>query len=125
MDIKSGGGATHKIGLMRSNYLDLANQSYANASSLVDYRKAIGFMDAFEFTLEPGSESKKELGRKKEQIEIDRKDALRKWESWKENLGYFEQGDVEPERTRIEVIAVGQRLDSCWDIAKRYGLFNE
>jgi hypothetical protein len=83
MEVKS--GATHKIGIMRSNYLDLANQSYANATSLTDYRKAIGFMDAFEFTLEPGSEAKKELLRNKEQIELDKKDAIRKWEQWKES----------------------------------------
>ena len=118
-------GATHKIGIMRSNYLDLANQSYANATNLTDYRKAIGFMDAFEFTLEPGSEAKKELLRKKEQIDIEKKEAIRKWEQWKSDLNYFEQYDVQPERDRIEIAAVGARLDAAWEIAKRYGLFND
>ena len=118
-------GATHKIGIMRSNYLDLANQSYANAADIIDYRKAIGFIDAFEFTLEPGSEPKKELARKKEQIDLDKKEQIRRWEQWKNGLNYFEQYDVQPERDRIEIMAVGQLLDSCWDIAKRYGLFND
>lgn len=124
MEIKSGGG-THKIGQERYKYLDLANISYANASNLTDYRKALGFMDAFEFTLEPGSEAKKELLRKKEQLEQEKKDAVQRWEQWKQGLTYFEQFDVQPERDRIEIVAVGQRLDSCWEIAKRYGLFND
>lgn len=123
VEIKS--GAPRNIGNMRSNYLDLANQSYANAQSLTDYRKAIGFMDAFEFTLEPGSEAKKELLRRKEQIDIEKKESIRKWEQWKDGLNYFEQYDVQPERDRIEIIAVGQRLDLCWEVAKRYSLFTE
>jgi len=123
VEIKS--GATHKIGIMRSNYLDMAEQSYGNAASLIDYRKSIGFMDAFEFTLEPGSESKKELLRAKELIDNDKKEQIRKWEQWKEGLNYFEQYDVQPERDRIEIMAVGRRLESCFDIAKRHGLFND
>ena len=124
MEIKSSGVA-NKIGMQRNDYLNLANISYANADSLIDYRKAIGFMDAFEFTLEPGSEAKKELMRKKETIETDRKEAVRKWEQWQSGLSYFEQNDVQRERDRIEIISVGQRLEACWDISKRYGLFND
>jgi hypothetical protein len=118
-------GATHKIGLVRSNYLDLAGQCYANAANLIDYRKSIGFMDAFEFTLEAGSEAKKEMLRKKEQIDLERKEAIRSWEQWKDGLNYFEQYDVQPERDRIEILSVGKRLDACWEIAKRYALFND
>lgn len=123
VEIKSGG--PRNMGNMRSNYLDLANQSYANAQSLTDYRKAVGFMDAFEFTLQAGSDEKKDLLRKKEEIELSKKESIRKWEAWKDGLNYFEQYDVQPERDRIEIIAVGQRLDACWEIAKRYGLFND
>ena len=124
MEIKTSGTA-NKIGLQRNEYLNLANMCYANADNLAEYRKAIGFMDAFEFTLEPGSEAKKELLRKKETIETDRKEATRKWDQWQQGLSYFEQNDVQHERDRIEIIAVGQRLEACWDISKRYGLFND
>ena len=124
MDIKSS-NISNKIGFQRNDYLNLANISYANADNLLEYRKAIGFMDAFEFTLEPGSEAKKELMRKKETVEADRVEAIRKWEQWKNGLSYFEQFDVQRERDRIEIIAVGQRLEACWDISKRYGLFND
>lgn len=122
MDIKSGGTA-NKIGIQRNEYLNLANICYANADTLTEYRKAIGFMDAFEFTLEPGSEAKKELMRTKETIENDKKESVRKWEQWQAGLSYFEQNDVQRERDRIEIIAVGQRLELCWDISKRNGLF--
>ena len=118
-------GGTNKIGITRSQWLTMAGDSYGNAGDMIDYRKAIGFMDAFEFTLEPGSEAKKELMRKKEQIELEKKDSIRSWELWKEGLSYFEQYDVQPERDKIEIRAVGQRLESCFDIAKRYGLFND
>ena len=124
MEIKSSGTA-NKIGIQRNEYLNLANISYATADNLLEYRKAIGFMDAFEFTLEPGSEAKKELFRRKETIENDKKEAVRKWEQWQTSLSYFEQNDVQRERDRIEIIAVGQRLEACWDISKRYGLFND
>jgi hypothetical protein len=124
MDIKTT-GATHKIGQERYKYLDLANISYANAQNLLDYRRANGFMDAFEFTLEPGSEAKKELMRKKETVDQERKEAVRKWEQWKEGLGFWEQEDAETERMRLEIEAVGKRLDACWEISKRYGLFND
>jgi hypothetical protein len=124
MDIKSGGTA-NKIGIQRNEYLNLANLCYANADTLTEYRKAIGFMDAFEFTLEPGSEAKKELMKAKETIINDRVEATRKWDQWQASLSYFEQNDVQRERDRIEIIAVGQRLEACWDISKRYGLFND
>ena len=118
-------GGTNKIGDTRRKYLELAGDSYAYAERLIEYEKVTGFMNAFEFTLEAGSEAKKEIMRKKEQIDIDRREAIRAWEQWKEGLSYFEQFDVQPERDKIEIKAVGQRLEACWDIGKRYGLFND
>jgi hypothetical protein len=119
------GGSGHKIGDIRQQWLEYAGNCYGNAQSLMDYRKANGFMDAFEFTLEPGSEAKREINRKKEQIEIDHKESVRKWEELKDKLGWLEQDDVKTERDRIEVLAIGQRLEVCWDVGKRFGLFND
>jgi len=124
MDIKTS-GTTHKIGQERYKYLDLANMTYANARELSDYRTPIGFMDAFEFTLEPGSEAKKEYLRKKEEVEVEKTENIRQWEKWKEGLTYFEQSDVSLQRDRIEIAAIAKKLDCCWDISKRYGLFND
>lgn len=113
------------IGEMRKNYLDLANISFANARDSHDYRSALGFMDAFEFTLEPGSEAKREILRKKEQIDQDKNENIRKWNVWKDKLGYWEQYDAQVERDKIEVMAIGERLDHCWETCKRFGLFND
>lgn len=113
------------MGDMRKNYLDLANINFANAQNPNGYRTAVGFIDAFEFTLEPGSEVKREILKKKEQIDQEKQENIRKWNIWKDKLGYWEQYDAQIERDKIEVIAVGERLDHCWEMAKRYGLFND
>jgi hypothetical protein len=63
--------------------------------------------------------------RKKETVDQERKEAVRKWDQWKEGLGFWEQEDAETERMRLEIEAVGKRLDACWEISKRYGLFND
>jgi len=116
---------SNSMGDMRKNYLDLANINFANAQGYIGYRNAVGFLDAFEFTLEPGSEVKREILKKKEQIDLDKQENIRKWKVWMEKLGYLEQNDAQLERDKIEVISIGERLDHCWEMAKRYGLFND
>lgn len=117
-------GATFKIGISRAKYLDLASEQYG-LQSPQGFKSALGHIDAFEATLDAGSESKKEWLRRKETIENDRKEAVRKWEQWKETLNYFEQFDVQPQRDVIEINSIKERLEAAWDIAKRYALFNE
>lgn len=117
-------GKTQRMGDTRKNYIDFAGHCFANAQSTIDYRKAVGFMDAFEATLEPG-DAKRDLMQKKESIENEKQDSIRKWKQWVERLGFLEQGDAEIERLRIEIAGIEERLAACWDIAKRYGLFND
>jgi len=125
MEVKTTSTSTHRIGVARFEYLNLSNICYANAADPLDYRKAIGFMDAFEFTLEPGSEAKREIAKKKETIDTERKERIQKWEQWKQGLTYFEQYDVQNQRDMIEIEAVGKRLEACWDLSKRFGLLND
>lgn len=122
-DMKTAG--SRKIGDMRKNYLDLAGQSFATAQTPLDYRISIGFLEAFEFTLEPGSESKKDLLRNKEKITMEKEESIRNWKQWQEKLGHWEQYDVQIEKDKIEAAAIGEQINSCWDISKRYGLFND
>jgi hypothetical protein len=115
----------NSIGEMRKNWLNQAGYYYTNAREDHDFLCAVRSMDSFEFTLEPGSVAKKELLTKKEQIENDKNENIRKWNVWKETLGYWEQGDAQQQRHTIEVAAIGERLEACWDISKRHGLFND
>jgi hypothetical protein len=44
----------------------------------------------------------------------------------KKRLGYFERQDVEQTMEReIEISAVARRLENCWDVANKRGLFND
>jgi hypothetical protein len=126
VDIKSSGQITHKIGQLRQEYLNLANMSYANANSLTDYRISNGFMDAFEFSLDPGSEAKKDVQREKETIELEKKEKMQRYEQDKKRLGYFERQDIERTMEReIEIESVAKRLSNCWDVANKRGLFDD
>lgn len=113
------------VGEIRKNYLDLAGTSFANARTIFDYRVADGFLMAFEFTLEPGSTVKREYMKKKEDISNEKQENIRKWNVWKEKLGYLEQADVEVERNKIEIASIGELLNYCWELSNKSGLFND
>jgi len=123
MDIKSS-GPTNKIGQTRYFYLDLANRAFS-MNSYEGFAQCEGHLSSFESTLEPGSEAKKELLRYREQSNTEKAETVREWEQWREGLDYWRQYDVQPKRDSIEVMYLDKLRDKCWDISKRYGLFND
>lgn len=122
-----------RMGDFRRNLLQSASFDFAIAAkiahetgTLSTYRSVEALMDAFEYSLEPGSEAKKDIMREKELIENDKKEKLQRYETDKKRLGYFERQDVEQTMEReVEIDAVAKRLSNCWDVANKRGLFNE
>jgi hypothetical protein len=132
MEIKSK-GSSNKMGDFRRNLLESAAFDFAVAAkianetgSLATYRSVEALLDSFEYSMEPGSEAKKDVMREKEQIENDKKEKMQKYDVDKKRLGYFERQDVERTMEReIEIEAVSKRLQNCWDVANKRGLFND
>jgi hypothetical protein len=131
MDIKT--KSSNNMGDFRRNLLQSASFDFAIAAKIANetgnlstYRSVEALMDAFEFSLEPGSEAKKDILREKEIIEGDKKEKMQRYDVDKKRLGYFERQDVEQTMEReIEIEAVARRLSNCWDVANKRGLFNE
>jgi len=132
MEIKSK-SSSNRMGDFRRNLLESASFDFAVAAkiahetgNLATYRSVEALMDAFEFSLDPGSEAKKDVQREKETIETDKKEKMQRYELDKKRLGYFERQDVEQTMEReIEIEAVAKRLQNCWDVANKRGLFND
>lgn len=132
MEIKSK-SSSNRMGDFRRNLLESASFDFAVAAkiahetgNLATYRSVEALMDAFEFSLDPGSEAKKDVLREKEIIETDKKEKMQRYEVDKKRLGYFERQDVEQTMEReIEIEAVAKRLQNCWDVANKKGLFND
>jgi len=118
-------GTLQKIGQDRYKYLDLASSYFATAQEPRDYRASQGFVEAWEFTLEPGSKSKKEFLQKKQSIEQDKQENIRRWNVWKEKLGWWEQYDSQRERDRIESLALGEMIEAARTVSVDNGLFND
>jgi hypothetical protein len=131
MDIKT--KSSNNMGDFRRNLLQSASFDFAIAAKIANetgnlstYRSVEALMDAFEFSLEPGSEAKKDIRREKEIIEGDQKEKMKLYDVDKKLLCYFERQDVEQTMEReIEIEAVARRLSNCWDVANKRGLFNE
>jgi hypothetical protein len=132
MEIKSK-SSSNRMGDFRRNLLESASFDFAVAAkiahetgNLATYRSVEALLDAFEFSLDPGSEAKKDVQREKETIETDKKEKMQRYELDKKRLGYFERQDVEQTMEReIEIEAVAKRLQNCWDVANKRGLFND
>lgn len=132
MEIKSK-SSSNRMGDFRRNLLESASFDFAVAAkvahetgNLATYRSVEALLDAYEFSLDPGSEAKKDVLREKEIIENDKKEKLQQYEVNKKRLGYFERQDVEQTMEReIEIEAVARRLSNCWDVANKRGLFND
>lgn len=121
------------MGDFRRNLLESASFDFAVAAkiatetgNLSTYRSVEALLDSFEFSLDPGSEAKKDVLREKESIEMEKKEKMQRYEIDKKRLGYFERQDVEQTMEReIEIAAVAKRLSNCWDVANKRGLFND
>ena len=132
MEIKSK-RSSNKMGDFRRNLLESASFDFAVAAkiahetgNLSTYRSVEALLDAFEFSLDPGSEAKKDVLREKETIEIEKKEKIQRYEVDKKRLGYFERQDIEQTMEReVEIAAVAKRLENCWDVANKRGLFND
>jgi len=132
MEIKSK-SSSNRMGDFRRNLLESASFDFAVAAkiahetgNLATYRSVEALLDAFEFSLDPGSEDKKDVQREKETIDTDKKEKMQRYEVDKKRLGYFERQDVEQTMEReIEIEAVAKRLQNCWDVANKRGLFND
>lgn len=132
MDIKSK-SSSNRMGDFRRNLLESASFDFAIAAkishetgNLSTYRSVEALLDAFEFSLDPGAEAKKDVQREKEFIDTDKKEKMQRYEVDKKRLGYFERQDVEQTMEReIEISAVARRLENCWDVANKRGLFND
>ena len=132
MEIKSK-SSSNRMGDFRRNLLESASFDFAVAAkiahetgNLATYRSVEALLDAFEFSLDPGSEAKKDVQREKETIDTDKKEKMQRYEVDKKRLGYFERQDVEQTMEReIEIDAVSKRLANCWDVANKRGLFND
>ena len=132
MEIKSK-SSSNKMGDFRRNLLESASFDFAVAAkiahetgNLSTYRSVEALLDAFEFSLDPGSEAKKDVLREKESIEIEKKEKIQRYEVDKKRLGYFERQDIEQTMEReVEIAAVAKRLENCWDVANKRGLFND
>lgn len=136
MEIKTGGNTQKRYGEEMFKKLCLANSEYGLAKATMEDRKtcfyhmlqAQGSLDSFEFmisTLQPGSEHVKELRRKRELINNDYNERIRKWQQTAETIGYLEQYDSQEERDWIEIIALGERLEASWKIYNESGIKNE
>jgi len=131
MEIKTKG--SNRMGDFRRTLLEsasfdsaVARKIAADTGNLATYRSVEALLDAFEFTLDPGSEAKKDVLREKENIENDKKEKLARYEVDKKRLGYFERQDIEQTMEReINIEAVNKRLANCWDVATKKGLFND
>lgn len=132
MEIKSK-SSSNRMGDFRRNLLESASFDFAVAAkiatetgNLSTYRSVEALLDSFEFSLDPGSEAKKDVLREKESIEMEKKEKMQRYEIDKKRLGYFERQDVEQTMEReIEIAAVAKRLSNCWDVANKRGLFND
>lgn len=131
MEIKS--KSSNRMGDFRRTLLEsasfdsaVARKIAADTGNLATYRSVEALLDAFEFTLDPGSEAKKDVLREKENIENEKKEKLQKYEIEKKRLGYFERQDIEQTMEReINIEAVNKRLSNAWDVATKRGLFND
>lgn len=131
MEIKS--KTTNRMLDFRRNLLESASFDYAVAAkiagetgSLLAYRSVESLLDAFEYTLEPGSQIHKDIHMEKDQIELEKKQRFQQYEQMRERIGYFERYDIEKQMpVDIETESVGKRLQSCWSLSRKHGLFNE
>lgn len=132
MEIKSK-NSSNRMGDFRRNILESASFDYAMAAkianetgSLAAYRSVEALLDSFEFTLDAGTEAKKDVSREKETILNEKRERMQRYEQEKQRLGFFERQDIERSMERdIEIDAVGRRLQNCWDVANKRGLFND
>ena len=117
------------IGQTRLQHLSDANECYvrgcANPNDHKLFMMAEAFLRAFESTLAAGTESKRRILQKNEQIEKDKAEMVRKWEVKKDNLGYWEQKDAEYERDQIEATSLQKKINSFYEIGSDTGLFND
>jgi hypothetical protein len=106
--------------------LQVAERMKDQTGSLSEYRSVAALLDAFEYTLEPGSEAKKDILREKEEIEDEKNKAKQKYQIDKDRLGFFERQDIERTMEQeIEIHAIKRRLEHCWKVANQRGQFND
>lgn len=118
----------HRRNLLESASFDMAVAAkIANETgNLSTYRSVESLLDAFEYTLEAGSEAKKEVLRAKDDVETEKREKKQRYQQDRDRLGFFERQDIERTMEReIEIESVGKRLQSCWEIATKRGLFND
>lgn len=98
--------------------LQIAARIRADTGTLSEYRSVEALLDAFEFTVDAGSEAKKELMIEKEMLNKEKEEAKQKYFQYRDRLGHFERQDIEKSmEDNIEINLILKRLKKSWLVA--------
>ena len=110
------------IGEKRLEYLDLANKSWVEN----DFESVQNFMDSFLTTIRDGTPTADEIKNEFDKIEKKKND------SWDKLIKETSQMETQTQceqrfygNQEINLMALKERLNLCWQIAMRDGKFND
>jgi len=110
------------IGIKRFKDMDEASTRFAQS----DYQGAKGFIASFIGTVDESSEAAKKLTESFDEIHLKRKQEHRDLDKRIEEIGFLEQNVGAREgHMHIDVIALGDTIETCWKIGREEALFHD
>lgn len=109
------------IGQARLNWLVKASEFFASGN--IDI--CLGYIDAFRRTLITPSEEADLLNDRRNEIEGEVKDGMKKLDEEIKKIGYPEGKDIHNRETdKINLKAIDDLLEACWNISQVRKLFD-
>lgn len=110
------------IGQARLNWLIKASEFYASGNIDV----CLGYIDAFRRTLITGNKAAKDLNDRRNEIEQEMKDGMHKLDEKIKQIGFPEGKDIYDKKSDvINLKAIDDLLEACWNISQEEELFHE
>lgn len=109
------------IGMVRLEYLDTATKLINT-----DLSATLQYIDNFLITIQDGHEATTEIQKAFDKAIIKKNNTLKNLEEETEKLNLWERAEQRANgKAYAELQEINDRLNSCWQIAMRHGLFHE
>jgi len=115
----------YSIGHLRMQFLTEANEMYARAQSMMDFRMCDRMLDNFLSTIKEESKAAQFFNKEMNIVSLKKRESISELDRARENMGYLENKEADIERDRIEVSSIADKRLTCWRVALKEGLFYE
>ena len=106
-------------------FLTEANEMYARAQSMMDFRMCDRMLDNFLSTIKEESKAAQFFNKEMNIVSLKKRESISELDRARENMGYLENKEADIERDRIEVSSIADKRLTCWRVALKEGLFYE